>query len=108
MNRLQRLRSEKQYFVSLNLDDRVPEEQRINTTVFTHPIYTFDSLATQPRLTQLNGANRTYFCGAYWGYGFHEDGANSALAVAQHFGIELDACTVVSTKESSRIVVTSR
>ena len=43
-------------------------------------------MAAQRRHREINGARRAYFCGAYWRYGFHEDGVNSALAVAHHFG----------------------
>ena len=47
------------------------------------------SVATQADLPSLNGAGRTWFCGAYFGYGFHEDGLRSALAVADDFGVGL-------------------
>ena len=49
----------------------------------------------------INGRNRTYFCGAYWGQGFHEDGVNSALAVGQCFGKRLESCTVACIKGMS-------
>ena len=52
-------------------------------------------------LHEINGKNRTYFCGAYWGHGFHEDGVNSALAVGKCFGKQLESCTVASTKDIS-------
>jgi predicted NAD/FAD-binding protein len=52
-------------------------------------VYTQAAVAAQQRHDSLNGVNRTYFCGAYWGYGFHEDGVNSALAVCKHFGKSL-------------------
>jgi len=56
---------------------------------YTHPKYTPQSLATQSALTGLNGINRTFFCGSYFGYGFHEDAVKSAAAVAEMFGITL-------------------
>ena len=52
-------------------------------------MYTFASLATQPDLPGLNGRRRTYFCGSYHGYGFHEDAVRSAVAVAAALGCEL-------------------
>jgi predicted NAD/FAD-binding protein len=52
-------------------------------------VYNPKSLAARNRHEEINGVNRTYFCGAYWGYGFHEDGANSALVVGKHFGKSL-------------------
>ena len=51
-----------------------------------HPVYTAETINDQERRGEINGARHTYFCGAYWGYGFHEDGVNSALEVAKHFG----------------------
>jgi predicted NAD/FAD-binding protein len=57
--------------------------------VYHHPMYTFESMATQPELPFLNGKRNTYFCGAYFGYGFHEDGTRSAVEMARNFGIEL-------------------
>jgi len=52
-------------------------------------VYTQAGVVAQKRHAEINGVNRTYFCGAYWGYGFHEDGVNSALAVCQYFGKSL-------------------
>jgi predicted NAD/FAD-binding protein len=57
--------------------------------VYHHPVYTPKSLAARQRYDEINGQNRTYFCGAYWYYGFHEDGVRSALAVTQKFGLDL-------------------
>ncbi len=89
MNRLQRLKTQKDYFVTLNGDGWIDPNQRIKSVVFDHPCYTFDSLGTHAQLDSLNGAGRIFYCGAYCGFGFHEDGARSGLAVAQKFGIEL-------------------
>ena len=57
---------------------------------------------------RILGVQRTYFCGAYWGYGFHEDGVNSAIEAARHFGKTLDECTVVSTPEKSSTIASIR
>ena len=46
-------------------------------------------MLAQKQHSRISGKNRTHFCGAYWGFGFHEDGVSSALAVARHFGKEL-------------------
>jgi predicted NAD/FAD-binding protein len=56
---------------------------------FAHPQYSLKAMATQEKLLTLNGVNRTFFCGAYQGYGFHEDGAKSGARVAEHFGESL-------------------
>ena len=89
MNRLQGLQTARAYFVSLNS----PRPPRPDTVVreihYTHPLFTFDALRAQDQLPRLNGGNRTFFCGSYFGYGFHEDAVRSGAAVAQQFGIAL-------------------
>lgn len=89
MNRLQRLESERPYIVTLNAGSTIPEETVINRTTLTHPLYSEASMASQPRLRAMNGQRNTWFCGSYFGYGFHEDAVRSAVEVAQGFGIEL-------------------
>jgi predicted NAD/FAD-binding protein len=89
MNRLQQLKTAKQYFVTLNGSDWVDSSQSIESVVLDHPCYTFDSLGTHKHLDSMNGKDRIFYCGAYCGYGFHEDGACSGLAVARKFGIDL-------------------
>ncbi len=89
MNRLQQLNTAQHYFVTLNGDAWIDSSQRIKSILFEHPCYTFDSLSTHKELDSINGKNRIYYCGAYCGYGFHEDGASSGLTVAKKFGIEL-------------------
>lgn len=86
MNRLQRLPAKADYCVSLNPSTAVPEHQTLFETTFTHPIYTFDAIASQDRLPGLNHCRNTYFCGSYFGYGFHEDAVRSAVRVAEFFG----------------------
>jgi predicted NAD/FAD-binding protein len=89
MNRLQNLNTERDYVVTLNAAEAIPESQIINSTTLTHPLYSFESMATQPKLQVMNGERNTWFCGSYFGYGFHEDAVRSAVQVAQGFGIEL-------------------
>jgi len=89
MNRLQHLAAKREYCVTLNPVRPIPAEHIIQDTVYTHPMYTFEALATQDKLPALNGRNNTYFCGSYFGYGFHEDAVRSAVDVAGRFGIEL-------------------
>ena len=86
MNRLQNLKTSTDYFVTLNPPFPVNPQKIIKKFVYTHPIYSFDSLATQAHLPTLNGAHNTYFCGSYFGYGFHEDAVKSAVAVATQLG----------------------
>jgi predicted NAD/FAD-binding protein len=89
MNRLQGLNTTLDYFVSLNEEDPIPEQNIIEEIVYTHPHYSFESLATQADLPNLNGQRNTYFCGSYFGYGFHEDAVRSGVAVGRAFGLEL-------------------
>ena len=89
MNRLQNLKSKENYIVTLNAGSSIPEDKVINRTTLTNPLYSQEALATQPRLRRLNGTRNTWFCGSYFGYGFHEDAVRSAVEVAQGFGIEL-------------------
>lgn len=89
MNRLQGLRAAQHYFVTLNPHASIDPQRVIYQVDYTHPIYTPDSLRSQQAVKQLNGQQHTFFCGAYCGYGFHEDGVNAALEVCKHFGVNL-------------------
>jgi predicted NAD/FAD-binding protein len=81
MNMLQHLRSRHTYCVSLNCDEWIDPAKVIRRFVYHHPVFTTRRAAAQRRHAELLDANRTSFCGAYWGAGFHEDGVKSALAV---------------------------
>jgi predicted NAD/FAD-binding protein len=89
MNILQNLHAPVQFCVTLNLPDVIDPGKTLLPMTYHHPVYTLQGLAAQKSHERINGTNRTYFCGAYWGYGFHEDGVNSALAVCKHFGKEI-------------------
>jgi len=89
MNRLQGLTTSRQYLVSLNRQREIRPGEVIRELVYTHPTYTPESTATQPHLPALNGIRGTYFCGSYFGHGFHEDAVRSGLEVARCFGLEL-------------------
>jgi predicted NAD/FAD-binding protein len=86
MNILQSLPLHEEVCVSLNLPRSVDPDKKLQTMIYHHPVYTPEGLRARQRLGEINGVNRTFFCGAYWGYGFHEDGVNSALEVCKHFG----------------------
>ena len=89
MNRLQNLSTKHAYIVTLNPEREIPAEHTLDETTLTHPLYDFAAIDSQPRLEAMNGRNRTWFCGSYFGYGFHEDAVRSAVNVAKGFGIEL-------------------
>ena len=86
MNRLQRLEARTPYLVTLNPFEPINEEKVIAHMNYTHPIFNFESLGTQAALSSLNGVNNSYFCGSYFGYGFHEDAARSGFQVAAALG----------------------
>jgi uncharacterized protein len=86
MNRLQNLKTPRPLFVTLN-PHREPDPESIHASFdYTHPRFDSPALAAQKRLWDLQGKNRTWFCGAYFGSGFHEDGIQSGLAVAEALG----------------------
>jgi predicted NAD/FAD-binding protein len=89
MNILQGINSDTEFCVSLNMTDRINPKKIIKKIKYSHPVFSQDAIYAQKGIDALNGNNRTYFCGAYWGSGFHEDGVNSALKVGSHFGKEL-------------------
>jgi uncharacterized protein len=88
MNRLQRLRTRRPYLVTLNPFAPIAEERIIARMTYTHPTYTPQSLASQRALPGLNGVRRTYYCGAYFGHGFHEDAARAGVQAAAALGVE--------------------
>lgn len=90
LNRLQNLRTQTPIFVTLNPEIPIPADRVWQTISYSHPGFTLGSVAAQHRWGEINSTNRTWYCGAYWGYGFHEDGVNSALRVAEAFGMSLD------------------
>ncbi len=89
MNRLQCLATERHYCVTLNPGAAFSPQHLLREIRYRHPMYTFESLATQKELPNLNGCNNTYFCGSYFGYGFHEDAVRSAVKVGAAFGVTL-------------------
>jgi len=86
MNRLQPLPVETPLLVSLNPLQEPHEGSIIRSFFYDHPVFSMESIAAQKLLWQLQGQQRTWFCGAYFGYGFHEDGLQSGLAVAEQLG----------------------
>jgi predicted NAD/FAD-binding protein len=86
MSILQTIRAPVEFCVSLNPHRPIAPGQELRRMTYHHPVYTKEGPPAQRRWEEINGANRTYFCGAYWGYGFHEDGVKSALSVCRHFG----------------------
>ncbi|MNN82211.1 hypothetical protein D3C81_1991220 [compost metagenome] len=86
MNILQGIQSDTTFCVSLNQSAAIDPAKVLARFTYAHPQFSLTSVAAQARWEELNGAQHTYFCGAYWANGFHEDGVVSALRVAGSFG----------------------
>jgi uncharacterized protein len=89
MNKLQNLSAAAPFLVTLNDDNSIDQEKVLGRYVYEHPVYTQAAIEAQKRHNEISGINRTHYCGAYWGYGFHEDGVRSALNACQYFGGKL-------------------
>jgi predicted NAD/FAD-binding protein len=87
MNRLQHLRTETPYVVSLNAGDRIDPDRVVAEMEYEHPIYNIDAVTAQQLLPALNDGVLA-FAGAYHGWGFHEDGCRSGVEAARSLGVE--------------------
>lgn len=88
LNKVQPLKTKNDYFLTFSDEVEINKDKIINEFFYSHPIYDSESTGTQKELPKLNGYLNSYFCGNYFGYGFHEDGVKSATNVALKFGIE--------------------
>jgi len=87
MNILQDLDIKETICITLNSLNLINPDLILGHHIYSHPQFTTESMKAQERWMEISGGNRTHFCGAYWGNGFHEDGVNSALRIANFFGI---------------------
>lgn len=85
MNILQGLKAPVQFCVTLNDTAMINEDLVLDRMIYEHPVFTDEALRAQARHREINGVNRTYYSGAYWRNGFHEDGVVSALESLSHF-----------------------
>ena len=85
MNILQGLESTRTYCVTLNDTARIDPDKVIRHISYDHPLFTHEAVIAQGRHAEINGDKRTFYCGAYWRNGFHEDGVVSALTAIEHF-----------------------
>jgi predicted NAD/FAD-binding protein len=90
MTNLQRLDGSRRYLVTLNPDPDRTLDGVLGTYRYAHPQFTVEAMAAQRRFDAIDGVDGIHFCGAYWGYGFHEDGVRSALRVCANFGRGLE------------------
>jgi uncharacterized protein len=89
LNRLQSIESEHDICVSLNPAEAIDPDRIVATLDYAHPLLDAGAVAAQRRYGEISGSRGTWYCGAYWGYGFHEDGVQSALRVCRAFGVSL-------------------
>jgi predicted NAD/FAD-binding protein len=87
MNRLQDLRAEREFCVTLNRSEAIESGKILKTIAYDHPIFTTDGRRAQRRHHEISGQGRTHFAGAYWGWGFHEDGVVSGVRAAEALGV---------------------
>ncbi len=83
MTHLQHLHASERLLVTLNATDKINPERVLQRIDYEHPVYNRESVAARGRWQEISGVNRSYYCGAYWGYGFHEDGMRSAVSVVE-------------------------
>ena len=85
LNKLQNLDCEENYFLTLNPVQKIEDDRIIKNVNFTHPYFNKETEKLQQDLFSLQGKKRTWYCGSYFGYGFHEDGLKSSLLMVKHF-----------------------
>ena len=88
MNRLQSLDVAEDVFVTLNTTDAIDPERILERKTFEHPIFDAAAVAAQGRHSEIDGVRGIHYCGAYWSYGFHEDGVQSARRVLRSLGVD--------------------
>ncbi|MDQ6806476.1 MAG: FAD-dependent oxidoreductase [Actinomycetota bacterium] len=86
MNRLQSLNATEELCVTLNLTDRIEPSRVLGRWNYAHPVYTSAGMTAQRRRVEIDGVDRIHYCGAYWGWGFHEDGVVSAVQTCTDLG----------------------
>jgi len=87
MNRLQGLKSAKNYFVSLNPLHEPRPESLVAEMTYHHPVFDTDAIKAQRRLPEIQGRDRIWYTGSYFGYGFHEDALRASVELAERFGV---------------------
>lgn len=88
MTTLQDLPGSRRYLVSLNTDQRIDPDSVLASFSYAHPVFDGPAIEAQARFEEVDGVRNTHYCGAYWGYGFHEDGLASALRVCRRLGVD--------------------
>lgn len=103
MNVLQRLNAQETFLVTLNQQHRIDPRRILGEYAYAHPVYTPQAVQAQARRAEISGTNRTAYCGAYWRYGFHEDGVVSGQWAADDIRRMMAATPILSTPVVSAI-----
>jgi predicted NAD/FAD-binding protein len=96
MNLLQGIDAPRPLVVTLNRNSEIDPTTILRTMRYHHPVYTHASVAAQARKAEIQGHRNTWFAGAYWGWGFHEDGMRSAVDVAHALGVAWDPAVLAA------------
>lgn len=104
MNRLQSLQASRNLFVTLNPERAIADDKILAIRHFHHPVFSPAGLKAQADMDQIQGGNRTWFCGAWAGWGFHEDGLQAGLGVAEALGGVLRPWTVAEASGRVRVL----
>lgn len=106
MSLLQGIASPEPFVVTLNRTDAIDPAKILRRMQYHHPVYSHASVAAQARKAEIQGLRRTWFAGAYWGWGFHEDGMRSAVDVARGLGVHWGSATPASARSSGAALAT--
>ncbi len=106
MNLLQGIDAPQPLVVTLNRTNAIEPAKVLRQMRYHHPVYTHASVAAQSRKSEIQGHRHTWFAGAYWGWGFHEDGMRSAVDVARSLGVSWEEQTEASTSQNLEPVLT--
>ena len=105
MNNLQNLRTNEDYFLTLNPIIPIDNKKIIKKVEFTHPFYDKETIEAQKYLSELQGVKNSWFCGSYFGYGFHEDGLKSAINVVNIMNDSGEYPSVEYVSEYNNVIV---
>ncbi len=108
MNKLQSLDADQQLVVTLNRNEDIDPAKILKTLTYHHPIYTPAGIAAQARHGEISGVRNTYYCGAWWRFGFHEDGVWSGTRVARQLGVEPQPAAVTDVESTRRASTEAR
>lgn len=101
MNVLQNIDAPDRFLVTLNRNNDIDESKILGSYMYHHPVYTPQAVAAQSRHAEVNGPHRSFYCGAYWRFGFHEDGVVSALNMLEDFERVINSAQVLQPQRKT-------